>query len=186
MATAQKRGHQDQAGVQSGNAPTKRIRTAHACDSCRVRKSRCDGARPICDICAAMGLQCRYRAPARPSLPNIRDEQTARIESRLLAIEALLRTNIRQSQCHISPAHCLATPDDGHSDQRSVQMEALPNTDQAMCSNNTSNGIPSAPGMRANNDGVDGLALIKVRDEEPSVFFGATLNARFETESRVG
>ncbi|KAF8132788.1 hypothetical protein EV363DRAFT_1326393, partial [Boletus edulis] len=39
-----------------------RIRTAQACNKCRVRKAkgRCSGERPICERCRIRGLVCQY------------------------------------------------------------------------------------------------------------------------------
>lgn len=41
-------------------------RVAHACDECRSRKSKCDGERPICAQCIAVGLEtCVYSESKR-------------------------------------------------------------------------------------------------------------------------
>ncbi|KAF8123932.1 hypothetical protein EV363DRAFT_1178975 [Boletus edulis] len=37
-----------------------RIRTAQACNKCRVRKAKCSGERPICERCRIHGLVCQY------------------------------------------------------------------------------------------------------------------------------
>ncbi|KAJ1950689.1 hypothetical protein EC988_004293, partial [Linderina pennispora] len=37
-------------------------RVFHACEVCRKRRSRCDGARPQCNSCVKRGLTCEYRA----------------------------------------------------------------------------------------------------------------------------
>lgn len=43
-------------------------RIAKACEACRVRRTKCDGATPSCSKCVeAGGLECVYRARARPS-----------------------------------------------------------------------------------------------------------------------
>lgn len=42
---------------------SKRPKTTLACDVCRHRKSRCDGARPKCSYCLNAGLDCIYRGP---------------------------------------------------------------------------------------------------------------------------
>ncbi|KAG8221715.1 hypothetical protein J3R82DRAFT_2003 [Butyriboletus roseoflavus] len=41
-----------------------RIRTAQACDKCRVRKAKCSGDHPVCERCHIRGLICHY-APER-------------------------------------------------------------------------------------------------------------------------
>ncbi|KAJ1769981.1 hypothetical protein LPJ74_003555 [Coemansia sp. RSA 1843] len=37
-------------------------RVFHACEVCRKKRSRCDGARPQCTACRTRGLPCEYRA----------------------------------------------------------------------------------------------------------------------------
>ena len=43
----------------------KRRRTAHACDSCRSRKTRCDGQQP-CDNCSKLSVDCTFISEALP------------------------------------------------------------------------------------------------------------------------
>ncbi|KAF1820672.1 uncharacterized protein K489DRAFT_323867 [Dissoconium aciculare CBS 342.82] len=40
-----------------------RKRASIACEICRSRKSRCDGARPKCKLCTELGANCVYREP---------------------------------------------------------------------------------------------------------------------------
>lgn len=45
----------------SSSTKKKRAQTRIACSSCRRRKSKCDGGRPVCTLCAAAGhRQCEY------------------------------------------------------------------------------------------------------------------------------
>ncbi|KAK2047898.1 hypothetical protein LZ31DRAFT_582532 [Colletotrichum somersetense] len=45
------------------SAPRRRPQTKIACTSCRRRKSKCDGMRPVCSLCAGMGrTKCEYDA----------------------------------------------------------------------------------------------------------------------------
>ncbi|OCL04120.1 hypothetical protein AOQ84DRAFT_346657 [Glonium stellatum] len=75
-----------------------RKRASIACEICRVRKTRCDAARPRCSSCAQLGVACTYRklAIGVRSLTTSRPEQTATenflssIASRLDRIEALI------------------------------------------------------------------------------------------------
>lgn len=66
----------------------KRQRTALACDSCRSRKSRCNGVRPMCATCRALGFECVYRGPVPTPRLQTRDMQT--MEKRLQRVEDLL------------------------------------------------------------------------------------------------
>ncbi|PYH87759.1 hypothetical protein BO71DRAFT_424162 [Aspergillus ellipticus CBS 707.79] len=52
----------------SSAGPSKRRRVGKACDSCRRRKSKCDGAQPICGICRSAELPCSYQPPRRRGL----------------------------------------------------------------------------------------------------------------------
>ncbi|KAJ5819743.1 fungal-specific transcription factor domain-containing protein [Penicillium riverlandense] len=83
----------------------KRKRTAHACEGCRQRKSRCNGARPVCDECREMGFPCLYRQPSKLSsskLTSISERavlynQTS-LEERLDRMEQLLQTVVANSE----------------------------------------------------------------------------------------
>ncbi|KAL3468231.1 fungal-specific transcription factor domain-containing protein [Aspergillus heterothallicus] len=49
----------------------KRQRVSRACDSCRSKKDKCDGAQPICSTCASLSRPCTYRAnPKKRGLPT--------------------------------------------------------------------------------------------------------------------
>ncbi|KAF2161042.1 hypothetical protein M409DRAFT_33065, partial [Zasmidium cellare ATCC 36951] len=37
-----------------------RMRVTQACNECRKRKDRCDGARPSCSRCVSCDRPCRY------------------------------------------------------------------------------------------------------------------------------
>ncbi|PGH23353.1 hypothetical protein AJ80_02606 [Polytolypa hystricis UAMH7299] len=55
---------------EQGAAP-KRHRISRACDTCRSRKDRCDGARPICSTCASVCRPCSYNSnPKKRGLPT--------------------------------------------------------------------------------------------------------------------
>ncbi|KAH0829448.1 hypothetical protein FOPE_10216 [Fonsecaea pedrosoi] len=49
--------------VPDRNSRPKRNKTELACDTCRKRKSRCDGGRPSCSHCVSTQLECVYRPP---------------------------------------------------------------------------------------------------------------------------
>lgn len=53
--------------VSASGRPTKRKRVALACDSCRDRKIKCDGSKPICSPCGKRGepaARCTYNVIA--------------------------------------------------------------------------------------------------------------------------
>ncbi|KAL1746133.1 hypothetical protein HDZ31DRAFT_21616, partial [Schizophyllum fasciatum] len=47
-----------------------RLRTAQACEKCRVRKAKCSGEHPSCKRCLARGLACEYAKEGRTRGPN--------------------------------------------------------------------------------------------------------------------
>ncbi|KAL4863632.1 hypothetical protein BDV12DRAFT_201889 [Aspergillus spectabilis] len=59
-----------------------RKRLVLACDTCRSRRTKCDGQRPSCNPCCVRGLDCIYQA-----LP---DTPGNRMESELAAINQRL------------------------------------------------------------------------------------------------
>lgn len=64
----------------SSSRPSKRQRICRACDQCRRRKSKCDGAQPVCGICRSAGRTCTYEAGGgRRGLPSgyVRKLETA-------------------------------------------------------------------------------------------------------------
>lgn len=174
MASPHRRSQHVRPADLNGRAPSKRSRTAHACESCRTRKSRCDGGRPTCDVCAAIGLQCHYRGPARPALPVLKDDQILRIESRLQEMEKLLRSNMQQPMNQTSPVHCLATPEQAP-DDRSMRADVLFGADESTFTSNASIIRSSPHGGLGDSDSVDGLALITFHDEGASAYFGESL-----------
>lgn len=50
---------------------SKRQRVTRACDSCRSKKDKCDGAQPVCSTCASLCRPCTYKAnPKKRGLPT--------------------------------------------------------------------------------------------------------------------
>lgn len=49
----------------------KRQRVSRACDSCRFKKDKCDGAQPVCSTCASLGRPCTYNSnPKKRGVPT--------------------------------------------------------------------------------------------------------------------
>ncbi|KAK9351765.1 hypothetical protein V1523DRAFT_294354 [Lipomyces doorenjongii] len=65
--------HDGQASTSGRPVPIKR-RVELACQNCRKRKSRCDGAKPRCRFCDGQGWECEYS-----DLPPIRSERNTRV-----------------------------------------------------------------------------------------------------------
>ncbi|OAA81166.1 Zn(2)-C6 fungal-type DNA-binding domain protein [Akanthomyces lecanii RCEF 1005] len=68
-----------------------RRRATIACEVCRSRKSRCDGNRPKCKLCAELGANCVYREPGVKL-----DAGDKMIMEQLNRIEGMLQTNMSQ------------------------------------------------------------------------------------------
>jgi len=66
-----------------------RKRTAHACDACRVRKSRCDGRQP-CSWCTENEVECLYGQQQQPSGAN--QGKSDKILETVLRMDGLLRS----------------------------------------------------------------------------------------------
>ncbi|OAP54383.1 hypothetical protein AYL99_11484 [Fonsecaea erecta] len=79
-----------------GGRASKRQRTALACNSCRYRKSRCNGVHPTCSTCSDLGLECVYRGPAPTPRFQSRDLQS--MERRLQKFEDLLLGIVNSQQ----------------------------------------------------------------------------------------
>ncbi|KAK7994111.1 hypothetical protein PG989_007492 [Apiospora arundinis] len=69
--------------TQPEEPPAKRKVTEVACQGCRTRKSKCDGASPNCASCVKRGTECIY--------PGVENTQTMR--RRFQEIELLLRSH---------------------------------------------------------------------------------------------
>ncbi|KAJ5561911.1 hypothetical protein N7461_000672 [Penicillium sp. DV-2018c] len=56
---------------EKGREEPKRHRVSRACDSCRFKKDKCDGGRPVCSTCAAINRPCTYNVnPKKRGLPT--------------------------------------------------------------------------------------------------------------------
>ncbi|KAK9353842.1 fungal-specific transcription factor domain-containing protein [Lipomyces doorenjongii] len=66
------------ASSQKSVTGAKSTRISHACESCRLRKTKCSGERPVCSHCRAFGIDCYYahnkRDRTREELQNLRDK----------------------------------------------------------------------------------------------------------------
>ncbi|KAK9462110.1 fungal-specific transcription factor domain-containing protein [Lipomyces oligophaga] len=63
----------------SSSGPSPRLsRIAHACEPCRIRKTKCSGERPTCSHCQAFGIGCYYahnkRDRIKEELQTLRDK----------------------------------------------------------------------------------------------------------------
>ncbi|KAH8108078.1 hypothetical protein BXZ70DRAFT_914071 [Cristinia sonorae] len=72
-----------------GDAPS-RVPRGSACLSCRRRKMRCDGVRPVCGQCVHMEREydCEYTDGPMPSPTQLLERDVARLEARIRELES--------------------------------------------------------------------------------------------------
>ena len=83
---------QQTSGDQSSPLAVRRI----ACNICRKRKLKCDGARPSCHSCSRLGHKCGYDDVRRKSGPK--RGYVKELETRLKAVESLLKSEQKTTQ----------------------------------------------------------------------------------------
>lgn len=98
----------------------RRRRNIGACDSCRSRRTKCDGSRPKCGTCAHRGVNCVYPEVLRPTQSRYRltsgwrDARHAKICPRLEADISTIRDQLDNIVKLFFSAHkpgcCLAEP----------------------------------------------------------------------------
>ncbi|KAJ2779447.1 hypothetical protein H4R18_003998, partial [Coemansia javaensis] len=59
----------DKAGPAAPNAARKPPTKCQACTSCRLKKVRCDGGKPVCSACVRTGAECLYVPSRRRGRP---------------------------------------------------------------------------------------------------------------------
>ncbi|KAF5724848.1 nitrogen assimilation transcription factor nirA [Fusarium mundagurra] len=73
----------------------KRLRTSHACDACRTRKTRCDGHNP-CATCASIGHDCTYGSEANSRSKNdLILESVLRVEKTLHELRSAIPNGVQ-------------------------------------------------------------------------------------------
>jgi Fungal Zn(2)-Cys(6) binuclear cluster domain len=147
----------------------KRKRTAHACEGCRQRKSRCDGTRPKCTPCSEQGLNCHYRDAAPAPVNGSDPQRLARLEDRLMDMETMLRSMMprQRESSALSPP-----PSSGSVAGVETSFQTVPGVGritQALYGSELATGpeIIYSP-----QDSVDGMGSITFANETTSGFFG--------------
>ncbi|RJE19301.1 Quinic acid utilization activator [Aspergillus sclerotialis] len=73
-ATKRSRAATDESGRQNPEEHTpapKRQRVSRACDSCRLKKDKCDGVQPVCSTCTSLNRPCTYNSnPKKRGVPT--------------------------------------------------------------------------------------------------------------------
>ena len=179
----------------------KRQRTALACNSCRYRKSRCDGAHPVCSTCRSQNLECVYRGPAptasQPSMDpqslerrfNRFESNIQNIESRFSRIEDILLSLAGRQQPGDDNTATIraAVAPDAPANDASLSTRGNPTLPTPTHSDDPSNQSRTQthePMSRLwpviiQEDTVDGMGSIIFADEAKSGFFGPSSNSSF-------
>ncbi|KAK9450553.1 fungal-specific transcription factor domain-containing protein [Limtongia smithiae] len=71
-------GSRSSQSASAGSSSRSSSRISHACEPCRIRKTKCSGKTPICSHCQAFGIACYYASNKRDrikeELLNLRDK----------------------------------------------------------------------------------------------------------------
>ncbi|CAM1503364.1 Fc.00g081400.m01.CDS01 [Cosmosporella sp. VM-42] len=181
MASSRDHGSRVSSARGSGS---RRLRTALACNSCRTRKTKCNGARPVCDVCEGLGFECLYTISAHgPAAAAVRAqmERSMQTEQRLTALEDLLRQAIA--------TRAIGNDNNEDSPPTDQQFRAAAWTPPSRHSQNVADlGSPGdidnedvvavTPEIEhGSEDTVDGMGIVTFSDEKRSGLFGPTSNS---------
>ncbi|KAK9704134.1 hypothetical protein K7432_010352 [Basidiobolus ranarum] len=79
--------------------PARKPKSSRACDICRRKKSRCDGATPACSHCASFGYDCTFTYKRKKRGPN--PSQNRLLESRLERLEMLILPLVEENHMRV-------------------------------------------------------------------------------------
>jgi hypothetical protein len=165
----------------------KRQRTALACNSCRFRKSRCNGARPICATCNDLGFDCVYKGPV--PTPRAQSREMQSMEKRMQKFEDLLRVIANKEQVsdngdgpsvRFAAQPAASSPSRGSAAQ-DASISAMSRLDGFQQRQPRTQWGESGSGLLSvtQDDTVDGMGSIIFADESSSGFFGPSSNSSF-------
>ncbi|CAG9988603.1 unnamed protein product [Clonostachys byssicola] len=149
----------------------KRQRTALACNSCRNRKSRCNGTRPQCAMCVEMGLDCVYQQPGYRR-KEVSDGHEARLTSIEQTLQLLLEENRQRNRQQAASGVAEFSSIDS---QCGTYATSQAQEGDAAAASHYGNSVANIP----EDDTVDGMGAIKFADEQESGFFGPSSTVAF-------
>ncbi|KAJ3498328.1 hypothetical protein NLG97_g1208 [Lecanicillium saksenae] len=162
------------ADSEAASTGSKRRRIALACNSCRTRKSRCDGRRPTCSTCQQLGFECQYDAPDSTTNIIVRKDYVSDLEQRLKKVEHLLQRHDDLLTGHLSTC---APVEETYAHLHKVSLpsrEAHPNDGIEI----DASVIDSEESESETEARTDGLAITFV-DERAAAYFGESSNIGF-------
>ncbi|KIW72122.1 hypothetical protein PV04_00342 [Phialophora macrospora] len=161
----------------------KRRRIPIACNACRNRKSRCDGAQPTCAMCKDTGNECIYLRPLTRQITE--ESQPYRdLERRLQALEELIHSS------HTSGL--VKEVSSGEDATRRRPALSSPSTSTThMGEPDDTNAPEESRSLAFAVDPIDGMGAVLLEPEERSTFHGPSSNITFtrcitQTIARVG
>ncbi|KAM0387423.1 hypothetical protein ACHAQC_010792 [Fusarium culmorum] len=149
----------------------KRRRVALACSACRIRKSRCNGARPRCDTCEKLGFECLYEQQETSANLLVPKELVCKANSvRLLSLFAALEAKVNLLEANVQK----------HDGRLLVVEESISKIGNGPITHDPKSGdvVVNIDGMDescADQNNTDGMAVSFV-DEQDCGFFGKRIN----------
>ncbi|KAI0641253.1 hypothetical protein C8Q79DRAFT_920072 [Trametes meyenii] len=101
-------------GVFQRSVENPRLRTAQACEKCRIRKAKCSGDHPACQRCVSRGLQCEYaperkmRGPNKQKRKSGSHKRTEPVEERRSSVASVASTVSSGSEASSFDSHAVA------------------------------------------------------------------------------
>ncbi|KAI0668779.1 hypothetical protein C8Q78DRAFT_1194535 [Trametes maxima] len=101
-------------GVFQRSVENPRLRTAQACEKCRIRKAKCSGDHPACQRCISRGLQCEYaperkmRGPNKQKRKSVSHKRAEPVEDRRSSIASVASTVSSGSEASSFESHAAA------------------------------------------------------------------------------
>ncbi|KAH7141037.1 C6 transcription factor [Dactylonectria macrodidyma] len=163
----------------------KRPRIALACETCRKRKRRCDGVRPVCSWCLANNKECQY-IEEKPRKRKWDDDYVASLEQQIILLQEYI-TSLESSDAVSSRPSAIEAIFSGSShpttstaevDERKVGPGDQIRTLSDLASND--GGISSSDAS-ALNDVSSMIWRMTIRDDGETSFTGPSGNFCFPT-----
>ncbi|ORY24475.1 fungal-specific transcription factor domain-domain-containing protein [Naematelia encephala] len=83
-----------------------------ACETCRLRRCKCDGSRPVCDVCDQSARHCRYASVTDKRKNRMRSDHVIALQDRIMELERSLEDARSSSTTNsLAPPSFVAPPD---------------------------------------------------------------------------
>ncbi|CAL5868861.1 uncharacterized protein PFLUO_LOCUS3088 [Penicillium psychrofluorescens] len=160
----------------SSEPPQKRRRSQLACNSCRHRKSRCNGGRP-CAQCKDLGCECKYQDVGASSNLTAEKSYFARLESRIQEIESSIR-RLEKNQTSSNDNRSEGPTESLRPRTSTLDQDTEPPAVKPDVPSNTQDRTEFGE-VDMSENAIDGMGAINFTDEEDCGFFGPSSNIAF-------